>query len=195
MEQSKASPRFDLALSVFFPFYNEEANIEPLVLRTRDVLDGMVRQWEIILVNDGSKDRTGEIADRLGSQDNRIRAVHHQRNQGYGAALQSGFGAARLEYVFFTDGDGQFDVREIEKLLEKVGEADIVCGIRQHRQDNLLRRINSACWAALVQKMLRFQCADVDCAFKLFRRDVLDGMVLKSSGALISAEILARASR
>jgi glycosyltransferase involved in cell wall biosynthesis len=121
--------------------------------------------------------------------------VHHDGNKGYGAALRSGMAAARMDHIFFTDGDGQFDVAELQNLLEHIGQADIVCGIRRHRQDNVVRRINSACWALLVQKMLRFRCPDVDCAFKLFRRRVLEGMTLKSTGAMISAEILARASR
>jgi len=195
MDPKAAKPRFDVSLSVFFPCYNEEGNIEPLTLRTREVLEPLVRQWEIILVNDGSKDRTGEIADRLAAQDSRIRAVHHPKNRGYGGALRTGFASATMDYVFFCDGDRQFEVAEIANLLERTGDADVVCGIRRNRQDNFVRRLNSACWAKFVQKMLRFRCADVDCAFKLFRRSVLEGIELKSNGALISAELLARITR
>jgi glycosyltransferase involved in cell wall biosynthesis len=195
MTAQTESRRFAVSLSVFFPCYNEEGNIEKLTRRTVEVLDRLVSDWEIILVDDGSKDGTGAIADRLAGQDARIRVVHHAVNGGYGAALQSGFKAARKDYAFFTDGDGQFDVAEIERLLERVGQADIVCGIRRHRQDKLIRKINSACWAWLVQRVLGFRCADVDCAFKLFKREIFGRIELKSTGALISAEILARASR
>ncbi|MCL2701705.1 MAG: glycosyltransferase family 2 protein [Phycisphaerae bacterium] len=187
-------PKHDIGLSVFFPCYNEEANVEPLARKTVDVLTPLVSDWELILVNDGSRDKTGEIIDRLGAENPRIRPVHHPKNGGYGAALQTGFRSATKEFVFFTDGDGQFDVREIEKLLDRRDEADVLCGHRKHRQDKLIRKINSACWAWLVKMMLRFRCRDVDGAFKLFRREIFDNIEMKSTGAMISAEILARAS-
>jgi len=188
-------PRFDVALSVFMPCYNEADNVERVTRRTADVLDGMVRDWEIILVNDGSADATGEIIDRLAAEDPRIRAVHHARNKGYGSALRSGFAAATKPYVFYTDGDGQFDIAEIDKLLELRDAADIVSGYRRRRQDNLIRRMNAASWGWLVQRLLGFRCRDVDSAFKLYRRDIFDRIELKSTGALIDAEVLARAAR
>jgi len=187
-------PKYDVALSVFFPCYNEEANVEPLTKKTVDVLQRLVSDWEIILVNDGSKDGTAQVINRLAAQDPRVRAVHHAKNGGYGAALQTGFKSATKSLVFFTDGDGQFDVSEIEKMLDRRGEADIICGYRQHRQDKLIRKVNSACWAWLVKQMLQFRCRDVDGAFKLFKREIFDHIELKSSGALISAEVLARSA-
>jgi len=188
-------PKYDISLSVFFPCYNEEANVEPLARKTVAVLEPLVRDWELILVNDGSRDKTGEVIDRLGAENPRIRPVHHAKNGGYGAALQTGFRSAKKDYVFFTDGDGQFDVREIETLLDRRAEADILCGYRQHRQDKWIRKVNAACWGWLVKRMLRFRCRDVDGAFKLFRREIFDHIKMKSNGAMISAEILARASR
>jgi glycosyltransferase involved in cell wall biosynthesis len=188
-------PKYDLSLTVFFPCYNEEGNVERVARRAAEVLRGIVREWEVILVNDGSRDRTGEIADRLVGEVPGVRAVHHQKNSGYGAALRTGFGSATKDYVFFSDGDGQFDIAEIEKLLELRNEADIICGYRAHRQDNFIRRLNAACWGKLVRWMLSFRCRDVDCAFKLFRREMFDRMELKSTGALINAEILGRAAR
>ncbi len=189
------TPKHDVALSVFFPCYNEQDNVEPLTRKTVGVLESLVRDWEIILVNDGSRDGTGAAIDRLAGQDPRIRAVHHAVNGGYGAALKTGFKSATRPLVFFTDGDGQFDVAEIDKLLERRGDGDIICGIRKHRQDKFIRKVNSACWAWLVKRVLRFRCADVDCAFKLFKREIFDRIELKSNGALISAEVLARANR
>ena len=188
-------PKFDLSLTVFFPCYNEEGNVERVVRRAAEVLPALVREWEIIAVNDGSKDRTGAIADRLAAEIPGVRAVHHEKNSGYGAALRTGLGNATKEYVFFTDGDGQFDIAEIERLLEIRDQAGIISGYRAHRQDNFMRRLNAACWGMLVRRMLSFRCRDVDCAFKLFRREMFDRMELKSTGAMINAEILARAAR
>jgi len=193
--QQPAPVPIDMSLSVFYPCYNEEANVEPLVRQSVDVLTRMVKDWEIIIVNDGSKDSTGPVADRLAAEDPRIRAVHHARNSGYGMALRSGFAAARKQYVFYTDGDGQFDMNELDRLLVRRNDADIVSGYRRNRQDPLLRRINAACWGWLVQRMLRFRCRDVDSAFKLYKREIFDRITLKSTGALIDAEVLARAAR
>jgi len=193
--QTPKSAVYDLSLSVFFPCYNEAENAERVVAQAKDVLDALVADWEIIIVDDGSADATGEIADRLVGNDPRIRVVHHETNRGYGAALRSGFAAARKEYVFYTDGDGQFDLAELPKLLDRIDTADIVSGYRRNRRDGLVRRINAACWGFLVQRMLRFRCRDVDSAFKLYRRRLFDRMTLRSNGALIDAEVLARAAR
>lgn len=187
--------KFDVSLSVFFPCYNEAENIERVVGDATKVLTRLVSDWEIVIVDDGSGDGTGRIADRLAEQDGRVRAVHHAENSGYGMALRSGFAAAGKEYVFYTDGDGQFDLNDIAQLLEKRGSAVIVNGYRKRRQDGLMRRINASCWSWLVQKMLSFSCRDVDSAFKLYPRRIFDQMQLKSSGALIDAEVLARATR
>jgi glycosyltransferase involved in cell wall biosynthesis len=184
-----------MALSVFFPCYNEAGNVERVVGEARSALESLVDDWEIIIVDDGSADATGAIADRLAKEDPRIRAIHHKTNAGYGAALRSGFAAAGKPYVFYTDGDGQFVFAEIASLLARAGEADIVAGYRRRRQEGLIRRINAACWGFLVRRVLHFRCRDVDCAFKLYRRDIFEGMPLKSTGALIDAEILARAAR
>jgi len=188
-------PRFDVSLSVFFPCYNEAENVERVVRRAVEVLGDLVADWEVIIVDDGSADATGRIADRLAAQDPRIRAVHHQRNGGYGMALRSGFAAARKRYVFYTDGDGQFDIAELDRLLELRESADIVSGYRKSRRDSLIRRLNARCWGWLVQRVLRFRCRDVDSAFKLYRREIFDRMPLRSTGALIDAEVLARAAR
>lgn len=189
------SPKYDIALSVFFPCYNEEANVQRVVRGAKEVLESLVSDWEIIVVDDGSKDRTGALADELAAEDSRIRVVHHSVNQGYGMALRSGFAAARKQYVFYTDGDGQFDMAELDRLLDIRDTADIISGYRRNRQDPFMRRMNAACWGWMVQRALRFRCRDVDSAFKLYKRAIFDRIHLQSTGALIDAEVLSRAVR
>jgi glycosyltransferase involved in cell wall biosynthesis len=193
--QQTSQPKYDVSLSAFFPCYNEEGNVERVTRRAAEVLGGLVREWEILLVNDGSKDRTGEIADRLAKEIPGVRALHHAKNSGYGAALRTGFANATKDYVFFSDGDGQFDIAEITRLLDVRDQAGIISGYREHRQDNFMRRLNAACWGRLVRWMLSFQCRDVDCAFKLYKREMFSRMQLKSTGALINAEIFGRSAR
>ena len=191
----KIRPIFDVSLSVFFPCYNEGENIERVARTAVEVLEGLVTDWEIIIVNDGSADDTGAIADRLAADNLRIRAVHHERNAGYGMALRTGFTSARKEYIFYTDGDGQFDMAELGRLLELRDSADIISGYRESRREGLLRRMNARCWGWLVKWLLDFRCRDVDCAFKLYKREIFDRIELRSTGALIDAEVLARAAK
>jgi len=183
------------SLTVFFPFYNEAANIERVTRQAIETLARLGLDWEIILVDDGSRDRTGELADQLAAADPRIRAVHHRPNRGYGGALQSGFRNATKDWVFYTDGDGQFDFEQIELLLPLAGRYDIVNGYRLNRQDSPIRRLNAFCWGLLVKALLRFRARDVDSAFKLYRAEIFRHIDMKSNGALIDAEILARANR
>jgi len=188
-------PVHEISLSVFFPCYNEAENVEKVVRNAAEVLASLVADWEIIIVNDGSADQTGAIADRLAADNPRIRAVHHPTNKGYGAALATGFTEATKELVFYTDGDGQFDFSEINRLLDCIEEADIVSGYRRKRQDSLIRRINGAGWSWLSQRLLGFRCRDVNSAFKLYKREIFDRIEIKSTSALVNAEILARAVR
>lgn len=150
---------------------------------------------EVIIVNDGSRDRTGEIADRLAAEHCEVRAVHNNPNQGYGGALQRGFREATKEWVFYTDGDGQFDFEEIEKLIPLLQQYDIVSAYRLDRQDSLIRKINAFAWTVLVNLVFRLWLRDIDCAFKLYPRRLFQEIEMKSKGALIDTEILARAKR
>ena len=195
MSEADKPSRRKYSLSVFYPCYNEQDNVRRVVGEALAVLPALVDDFEIILVDDGSTDRTGEIVDELAAGDERISAVHHPVNRGYGAALQSGFRAATKELVFYTDGDGQFDIAELDKLLDLIDQYDIVSGRRCNRQDNFVRRLNAWLWGRLVTWVLGFRCRDVDSAFKLYRREVFERIEMKSTGALIDAEILARAIR
>ncbi len=184
-----------LSISVFFPCYNEQDNVEQTTKRAKEVLDGLGADYEIIIVNDGSADETGKRADAIAAKDSRIRVVHHPQNMGYGAALQSGIRAAKKEFIFFTDGDGQFDIGEIKLLLPLMTQNDLVCGYRLDRKDPLMRKLNGWMWTRLVNLLFGMSIRDIDCAFKLFRAEVFMGIRMSSAGALISAEILARATR
>ena len=183
------------SISVFFPCYNEEENIERVVRQSIEVLDSFSSDYEIIIVNDGSADRTAVIADELAQKNPNVRVVHHKTNQGYGAALQSGFRAAAKEWVFYTDGDGQFDISEMPELFDLAENNDIITCYRINRQDNWVRKLNAKAWGMLVNLMFKMKIRDIDCAFKLYRREIFDRIEMHSQGALIDTEILARAQR
>jgi glycosyltransferase involved in cell wall biosynthesis len=185
----------NVSISVFFPCYNEQDNITRVVEQALTVLEKLKADFEVIIVNDGSSDGTGQIADELAGQKDRVKVVHHRTNLGYGAALQSGFKAATKELVFYTDGDGQFDINEMPPLLRLMEQYDIVSCYRLNRQDNLIRKINGWCWTKLVCLLFGMKIRDIDCAFKLYKREIFDNIKVVSTGALIDAEILARAVR
>lgn len=180
-------------ITIFFPCYNEEENVERVTREALAVAPEISDDYEIIIVNDGSRDRTGEIADRLAAEYPVVKVVHHQKNKGYGGALQSGFRNATKELVFYTDGDGQFRIEEITKLLPLIEKYDIVSGYRINRRDPLIRKINAFLWGTLVNILFKFKVSDVDSAFKLYRRKIFDEITLESQGALIDTEILAKA--
>lgn len=183
------------SLSIFFPCYNEIDNLAALTEQSVDVATSITKDYEIIIVDDGSSDGTAELADELASKYENVIAIHHKKNKGYGAALQSGFRAATKELVFYTDGDGQFDISQLPKILPLIETADIVSCYRKNRQDNFLRKINAFCWGIFVRLMLGLWLRDIDCAFKLYKRSIFDNIEMHSNGALIDAEILTRAKR
>lgn len=184
-----------ISISIFFPCYNEQHNIGTTVEKSLKVLEKLNADFEMIIVDDGSTDRTAQIAEEIASRDSRISVVHHQHNLGYGAALQTGFKSATKKLVFYTDGDGQFDTQELPPLLPLMEEYDIVSCYRLNRQDNLIRKINGWCWTKLVCLLFGMKIRDIDCAFKLYKREIFDNIQLTSIGALIDTEILARAIR
>jgi glycosyltransferase involved in cell wall biosynthesis len=182
-------------ISAVLPAYNEAAAIPKTVADLRAVLTRLGLPFEIIVVNDGSVDQTGAIAEALAARDRAIRVVHHPRNQGYGAALKSGFAAARREWVFLMDADGQFDPEELPGFLEAAAGADFVVGYRAARADPVHRTLFARTWAATMAFMLGVTVRDIDCAFKLMRRSYLAAMPLEAGGAFLSAEMLAKAAR
>ncbi len=157
------------------------------------VAQGLGIEYEIILVNDGSSDRTGEIGRELEQQIPHFRLVEHYPNRGYGGALKAGFEAASLDLVSFVPADNQFDFGEIDRFLAKIEEADIVCGYRANRQDNVVRRLNALGWNTLVRLLFGYLCRDIDCGFKMLRREIVSHVNLVSNGAMIDTELLAGA--
>jgi glycosyltransferase involved in cell wall biosynthesis len=157
-------------------------------------LEKLNADFEIIVVDDGSSDGTGRTADEIAGRDKRVKVVHHEHNLGYGAALRSGFASATKELVFYTDGDGQFDMNEMPSLLPLMEQWDIVSCYRLNRRDPFIRKVNAWAWTKLVCLLFGLKIRDVDCAFKLYKREIFDRIKLSSTGALIDAEILARAA-
>ena len=182
------------ALSYFFPAHNEEANLAGLVEEALATLPGLAEAFEIVIVNDGSRDATGRIADDLtAANPGVVRAVHHPTNLGYGAALLSGFRAARHDHVAFTDGDRQFRVADVGRLVDRMAAADspeIVVGYRIKRADPLVRTLYARAYRLANRIFFGLTVRDVDCACKLFRREALEGLAVASGGAFFSAELL-----
>lgn len=185
-------------LSIFFPFWNEEDNIENVVKRAIPIAERVAQKWEIIMIDDGSSDKTLRIAEKLAKEDDRLRVISHQPNRGYGAALTSGFTHAKYDVVVFNDGDAQFDFSEVTKFIEKIDSSDIVIGYREKRRDHqLFKRL-------LLMNLLKvgdfllfhFSFRDIDCGFKMFTRNAVEHLMpLRSEGAMITTEILAKAKR
>ena len=183
------------SLSVTMPAYNEAENIGPMIDRVRTQVGPLVDELEIIIVDDGSTDGTSEVVRRIGEQDPRVRLIAHPVNQGYGAAASDAIWAATKELVFTTDSDLQFDLREIERFLPRIQEADMVVGYRYARSDPWHRRLFGNGWSWLVNLLFGYTARDVDCAFKLFKHKVIEAFRVESGGAVFSAEFLVRAKR
>lgn len=183
------------SISFFFPAYNDEENIGKVVEAAVEVLEVLDRDHEITIVHDGSPDRTGEVAEELARKYQAVRVIHHEKNLGYGAALKSGFTSATKDYVFYTDGDNQFDVREMEKFaaLVDAGLTDAVVGFRNRKQYTLYRKVVSFTYNLVLQVLFDLPYRDVDCAFKLVPRSLIDSIDISSVDAFIDAELLIKA--
>jgi glycosyltransferase involved in cell wall biosynthesis len=187
------SPRVP-RLSYFFPAHDEEANLEALVEEALATLPELAETFEVIAVDDGSRDRTPELADALAARHpGVVRAVHHPTNLGYGAALRSGFAASRYELVAFNDGDRQFRVADLARLTARLAEPDapdVVAGYRIKRADPFIRTLYARAYRLANRIFFDLRVRDVDCACKLFRRSSLEGLRVESGGAFFSAELL-----
>jgi putative flippase GtrA len=183
------------SLSIVLPAYNEEAIIDTTLEQVLSELEAQVKDFEVIVVNDGSTDRTESIVSTIMQIEPRVKVVTHERNQGYGAALADGFAAATKELTFFMDSDGQFDIRDLARLLIFIDEYDAVIGYRLDRQDTWVRKLNAWGWKLLIRNVLSVQVHDIDCAFKLLHTDFLHQHPLETRGAMINAELLYKLKR
>jgi len=184
-----------ISLSVFFPAYYDEKNIGKVVDAAVKVLDEMkLKDYEIIIIEDGSPDKTDEVADALALKYDKVRVIHHEKNMGYGATLKDGFLSAKLDYVFYTDGDNQFDLEELKKFVALLPFSDIVVGYRKHKQYSLYRKFTSLCYNYLLKLVFDIHYWDIDCAFKLFKTDLFKKIKIDSVDAFIDAEIMLKAN-
>jgi glycosyltransferase involved in cell wall biosynthesis len=183
------------SFSLVLPAHNEEANIRIVVERALAVLPRFVDDFEVIVVDDGSRDGTGRIVAGLAAADPRVRLIRHERNRGYGAALTSGFAGSSGDHVMFMDADRQFDVADLALLAPFVGAFDIVAGFRMERSDPLHRRVFAEIFNVTVRILFGVHLRDIDCAFKVFRGDLIRSLDLSAPGALINTEIQAKARR
>ena len=184
-----------MKISAFFPAYNEEKNIVALASKTSGVLSTLCEDYEVIIVNDGSKDNTAGVSAELAKIDKHVRVINHEKNKGYGGAVKTGLNAGKFEWVFFTDGDGQFDVSEIKLLTAMADKFDFIVGYRIKRADPFHRLVNAFMWGTMVKLLFRFWVKDVDCAFKLMKKEIIEKAQVESEGALISTELLAKATK
>lgn len=200
-QSASGSPRLTVArsgypsVSFVLPAFNEEENIEKAVADTVAVAERHCSTYEVIVVDDGSSDRTAELVTECMGTNPRVRLVRHVTNGGYGQALRSGFAAAELDYVFATDADNQFDMNELPLLLGWADQADVVAGFRRVRQDPFMRRANAWAWNRLVRTLFCVPIRDVDCAFKLYRREALAAIDIETGGAMIATEIMVKLAR
>jgi len=183
------------AISFVLPAYNEEGNIVEAVEACVAVATRYCSDFEVIVVDDGSSDRTAELVTEAATRHPQVRLVRHARNRGYGDALRTGFLSAGMEFVFFTDADNQFDLEDLRLLLPWADHVDVVAGYRQKRADPLMRRINAWGWNRLVRVLFYVPVRDIDCAFKLFRRSALDELDIESVGALVNTEVMVKLGR
>ncbi len=183
------------SLSLVLPAFNEEANLRETVNEALRVLPCYFDTFEIVIVNDGSRDRTGEVAEALASEDDRVRPIGHERNLGYGGALRTGFGASTGDYVMFMDSDRQFSIEDISRLIPFIDAPDIVAGFRMERNDRFHRRLFAETFNVSIRIIFGVHMRDIDCAFKIFDGELLRSIELTSSGALINTEIMAKARR
>lgn len=183
------------SLSVVLPAYNEEAVIEKTIAKVLMALSAWLEDFELVVVNDGSRDRTAELVERLARQEPRVRLVNHEVNQGYGAALATGFRSAHKELVFFMDADGQFDIRDLAKFFPLLEQYDAVLGYRNPRRDPWPRKFNAWGWKQLVRLCFGIKVRDIDCAFKLYRAEFFQTFELETRGAMINTEMLYKFTR
>lgn len=185
-------------ISLFFPAYNEAENVGGTIEKCVAILEPLGCDYEVIIVDDGSKDRTAVIVEEYARQNSHIVLKRHEKNQGYGGALQTGFKSCRCGLIFFSDCDLQFELSELAMfidLMEKDHSIDAVIGYRIKRADPLIRKLNAFGWKVWARILFGLKVKDIDCAFKLFKRELIENITIESTGALINVEILTKINK
>ncbi|MBD3232223.1 MAG: glycosyltransferase [candidate division Zixibacteria bacterium] len=182
------------SISIVLPAHDEEENIIEAIKRAIDIVAQLpFEDYEVIVIDDGSSDRTAELVNALQDENPKIELIEHSDNIGYGASLKSGLRAANGDIVFFTDADLQFDMNELPEFITALSNTDMVIGYRFRRPEHFIRRFNAYCWGILIRVLFGLKVKDIDCAFKVFRQEVLQSIQMDSIGAFINSEILIRA--
>lgn len=186
----------DIRLSVFFPAYYDERNIGKVVHKAVEVIEDLkLKDYEITIIEDGSPDGTAKIADELAAKFPKVKAIHHEKNMGYGATLWEGFTTAQFEYVFYADGDNQFDLEELRKFVALVPFSDMVIGYRKKKQYSAYRKLTSFVYNFVLRLAFDIDFIDIDCAFKIFKTELFRKMTISTKDAFIDAEIMINAHR
>jgi glycosyltransferase involved in cell wall biosynthesis len=185
----------DITLSVFFPAYYDEKNIDKVVDKAVQVLEELqLKDYEVTIIEDGSPDKTAEVADALAAKYPKVKVVHHKQNKGYGATLWEGFTSARFDYVFYTDGDNQFDLEELKKFVALVPFTDMVVGYRKKKQYSGYRKVTSFVYNQILKWAFDIDYIDIDCAFKIIKADLFRNITVSTKDAFIDAEIMIKAN-
>jgi glycosyltransferase involved in cell wall biosynthesis len=183
------------SITVFFPIFNDQETVESLVIKALQVLPTLTADYEILLIDDGSTDASGAIADRLAQTIKQLTVIHHPNNQGYGAALRTGFNNASKDLIFYTDGDGQYDVNELALLVPLMTEGvDVVNGYKIKRHDKSSRKVSGAIYNMLAHRLFQLPISDVDCDFRLLRRSAIGRISLDVSSGAICVELVRKLS-
>ncbi len=191
MNKNTTQPQKTLSISVFFPAYNDENSIALLVRKAFALLPQFTTDYEVVVVNDGSSDNTAEVLNNLAAELTNLRVIHHSRNRGYGGALRSGFEHATKDMVFYTDGDGQYDVNEMTRLIPLMTEeVDVVNGYKMKRSDSHRRIVLGEIYKFLARQMFGLPIRDIDCDFRLMRRSMIQGIELTSTSGVVCAEMI-----
>lgn len=183
------------SVSFFCPAYHDEKNLSILVSKVHAFLSNIALQFEIIIVEDGSPDKTGEVADTLAKTFSNVRVIHHEKNKGYGTTLLDGYRNAKYEYVMYTDGDNQYDIEEFKPYLSLLDSADVISGYVKEKAVSPQRKFQSFVYNTLVAVLFFVRIKDVDCSMKIYKKKVLDAIEIKSLSAFIDAEMLIRTKR
>lgn len=180
------------SLSVFFPVYNEEANLEVLIGQALRIIPSLAKKYELLIINDGSTDDSLKLAQKLSKENESIRVISHKFNKGYGEVLKTGIRKSQYEWIFWTDSDLQFDLGELANFVKETNKYEAVIGYRKKRVEGLKRYFNASLFKLYIDLLFRIHVRDIDCAFKLFKTDLLKKLKLSSGSAFTSAEILYR---